>query len=481
MNELPWIKEARSLLGTAEVVGPKHNLRSVNWLRELNASWFDDETPWCLTGDIEVLTDQGFVRLDQIEQVAPRQVAQLNPSTLEVEFISDYGYIEKAYTGKVYDVQAGALNFTCDPKHKLFGAFSGTRKYKLREIETLTKFGVEIPQIKSSQKGHPCTDADLVFMAAFLSDGCIRSNRVNFKFSKKHKIALIEQFPFLRKTVDTKLYGVSTVPYTSYSFDKALLKSEYLADYKLLTWDFVKGLSQHQAKVFIDAYGQFDGTQSDGGGFEVFTADKNLQEQLNYIATMAGYKSTPFSVKQVNTQSKIEYLHHVYISQNKHRCFNKKHLAEREFEGKLYCLTVPSSVMIIRCRNGVIIPIGNCGTFVAHCLHAADRSIPKHWYRAKDYLNYGTFLKKPAYGCIAVKSRVGGGHVFFVIGELEDGSLVGLGGNQNNKVSIARFSRDSIVGYVWPSWGNGVPSFPSAERYVLPQYGRTVLDTPSEA
>lgn len=122
-----------------------------------------------------------------------------------------------------------------------------------------------------------------------------------------------------------------------------------------------------------------------------------------------------------------------------------------------------------------------CGTFVAHCLHAADRSIPKHWYRAKDYLNYGTFLKKPAYGCIAVKSRVGGGHVFFVIGELEDGSLVGLGGNQNNKVSIARFSRDSIVGYVWPAWGNGVPSFPSVERYVLPQYGRTVLDTPSES
>lgn len=480
-KELPWIAEARALVGTKEWPGQKTNPVISGWLRKLGSAWLDDTTPWCLTGDIEVLTDRGFVRLDHIEQVAPRQVAQLNPSTLEVEFTSNYGYIEKDYTGKVYDVQAGTLNFTCDPKHKLFGAFSGTGKYKLREIETLTKFGVKIPKIKSSQKGHPCTDADLVFMAAFLSDGWLCSNRVNFKFSKKHKIALIEQFPFLRKTVDTKLYGVSTVPYTNYSFDKSLLKSEYLADYKLLTLDFIKGLSQHQAKVFIDAYGKFDGTQGDGGAFEVFTADKHLQEQLNYIATMAGYKSTPFSVKQVNTRSKIEYLHHVYVSQNKHRCFNKKHLTEREFEGKLYCLTVPSSVMIIRCRNGVIIPIGNCGTFVAHCLSFADRAVPVHWYRARAYLDYGTRLRKPAYGCLAVKSRVGGGHVFFVVGELEDGSLVGLGGNQGDAVTYARFSRDSIDGYIWPAWGNGVPSMPSPERYVLPQYGQTVKEPPSEA
>lgn len=480
MKNLPWIDEATAHLGLYEVPGPKTNPTLGLWLHNLKAWWTDDETPWCLTGDIEVLTDRGFVRLDQIEQVAPRQVAQLNPSTLEVEFVSDYGYIEKAYTGKVYDVQAGTLNFTCDPKHKLFGAFSGTKKYKLREIETLTKFGVEIPRIKSSQKGHPCTDADLVFMAAFLSDGCICSNRVNFKFSKKHKIALIEQFPFLRKTVDTKLYGVSTLPYTQYSFDKALLKSEYLADYKLLSWEFIKGLSQHQAKVFIDAYGQFDGTQSDGGAFEVFTADKNLQEQLNYIATMAGYKSTPFSVKQVNTQSKIEYLHHVYISQNKHRCFNKKHLVEQEFAGKLYCLTVPSSVMIIRCRNGVIIPIGNCGTFVAHCLQTAKRAIPKEWYRAKAYIGYGTPLKEPAYGCIAVKSRKGGGHVFFVVGKTASGDLVGLGGNQGNSVCYAKFKPSDIDYFCWPDQLNGSPSFPDSTRYVLPLFNNH-LEVVSEA
>lgn len=110
-----------------------------------------------------------------------------------------------------------------------------------------------------------------------------------------------------------------------------------------------------------------------------------------------------------------------------------------------------------------------CGVFVAHCLRSANRAIPKHWYRAKEYANYGTRLSKPAYGCIAVMSRQGGGHVGFVVGEVsKGGDLLILGGNQGNKVSIARFPRSRITAYVWPELGNGVKSRPTDRRYALP-------------
>lgn len=47
-KEPPWLIEARSLMGTREIVGPKHNgFISKGWAR-LGAPWFnDDETPWC--------------------------------------------------------------------------------------------------------------------------------------------------------------------------------------------------------------------------------------------------------------------------------------------------------------------------------------------------------------------------------------------------------------------------------------------------
>ena len=109
-----------------------------------------------------------------------------------------------------------------------------------------------------------------------------------------------------------------------------------------------------------------------------------------------------------------------------------------------------------------------CGTYVAHCLRSAGRGIPKHWYRAREYENYGTKLQQPAYGCLAVLTRTGGGHVGFVVGEDQAGNILLLGGNQGNKVSIAAFPKSRITAYVWPSFADGTPSRPAEHRYQLP-------------
>ena len=109
-----------------------------------------------------------------------------------------------------------------------------------------------------------------------------------------------------------------------------------------------------------------------------------------------------------------------------------------------------------------------CGTYVAYCLRSAGRGIPKHWYRAREYENYGTKLQQPAYGCLAVLTRTGGGHVAFVVGEDKAGNLLLLGGNQGNKVSIAAFPRSRVTAYVWPTFANGTLSKPDSSRYKLP-------------
>lgn len=111
-----------------------------------------------------------------------------------------------------------------------------------------------------------------------------------------------------------------------------------------------------------------------------------------------------------------------------------------------------------------------CGVFTAHCLTHAKRSVPKYWMRAKDYLNWGSKLDRPAYGCVAVTGRTGGGHVFFVVGKTRDGRIVGLGGNQSNAVNLRTFPANTILGYRWPPHENGVPSMPYPDRYKLPVY-----------
>ena len=104
-----------------------------------------------------------------------------------------------------------------------------------------------------------------------------------------------------------------------------------------------------------------------------------------------------------------------------------------------------------------------CGLYVAYCLQEANVPTPKHWYRALDYLNYGTKLYKPAYGCVAVKKRKGGGHVCFVVGTTEEGKLVCLGGNQNDGVCLG-FYDPSDFEFRW----YGKSTAPALYRYNLP-------------
>lgn len=123
-----------------------------------------------------------------------------------------------------------------------------------------------------------------------------------------------------------------------------------------------------------------------------------------------------------------------------------------------------------------------CGVFTAHCLTVAGRTIPKHWYRAKAYADYGMVLTRPAFGCLGVMSRTGGGHVCFVIGETTGDCLVVIGGNQSNQVSIATYPRSRFSHFVWPPHGNGVASLPYESRYELPRYAAGEYSQPlSEA
>jgi uncharacterized protein (TIGR02594 family) len=90
-----------------------------------------------------------------------------------------------------------------------------------------------------------------------------------------------------------------------------------------------------------------------------------------------------------------------------------------------------------------------CAAFVGACLERAGIDSTR-FESAKSYLDWGVKLDRPTVGCIAVISRPGGDHVFFVLARDAGGDIVGLGGNQSDAVSIATFDRTRVRGYRWP-------------------------------
>ncbi|HSW33296.1 MAG TPA: TIGR02594 family protein [Steroidobacteraceae bacterium] len=91
-----------------------------------------------------------------------------------------------------------------------------------------------------------------------------------------------------------------------------------------------------------------------------------------------------------------------------------------------------------------------CGTFVGAVLRESGLPVVKHWYRAKDWLNWGIPIADAAPGCVVVYDRTGGGHVGFAVARDTSDRILTLGGNQGNRVSIAPFPRWRVLGYRWP-------------------------------
>lgn len=110
-----------------------------------------------------------------------------------------------------------------------------------------------------------------------------------------------------------------------------------------------------------------------------------------------------------------------------------------------------------------------CGDFVETCIRLALPSEPfpgalgENPYWARNWVFLGDQIQ-PAYGCVLVFGRQGGGHVGFAVGE-DDSAFHVLGGNQSNAVTIARIAKTRLLGARWPA------TFPRPPKISLPRMG----------
>lgn len=93
-----------------------------------------------------------------------------------------------------------------------------------------------------------------------------------------------------------------------------------------------------------------------------------------------------------------------------------------------------------------------CALFVSHCIGATlpKEPLPSNPLGALNFAKFGRPLTRQSVGAINVFSRKGGGHVGFYLGEDRDAIHL-LGGNQSNKVSIARVAKSRLVAVRWPA------------------------------
>lgn len=109
-----------------------------------------------------------------------------------------------------------------------------------------------------------------------------------------------------------------------------------------------------------------------------------------------------------------------------------------------------------------------CAAFVGSCLEKTGFTSTR-FEGAASYKTWGVKLDHPEVGAIAVIDRMGGAHVFFVVGRDQGGNIVGLGGNQSDAVGFATFDRTAVRAYRWPE------GYPVPEASSLPPISASVM------
>lgn len=124
-----------------------------------------------------------------------------------------------------------------------------------------------------------------------------------------------------------------------------------------------------------------------------------------------------------------------------------------------------------------------CAAFVGAKLRLAGCT-SSNSLAALSYESWGIKLPQPAIGAVGYKTRknsrgnVIGGHVFFIVGWTAT-HVLALGGNQNNKVSVASIPRKDVAGFRWPGRFPPPTVFPATMSNIVAK--STVAALASEA
>jgi hypothetical protein len=345
--------------------------------------------PQCFKGDVEVYTAKGWRRFDKLEKGV--KVATFNMITQEMEFQKPYEYIEYNYKGKMIRFYSERnIDIAMTEGHNVLTAkrpSSEDRTKKHYRLIPANELKGEII-IPISCNYNKITKGEIVIgkhhideftyaslMGYFLSEGSCKSKKHGWEVKiTQHKEESNKKIFEDLKNLNVKLRKYShSIQFNDKDICTYLKK--FGKSYEKYIPLEIKNISKEGLKTFIDAYVLGDGNTKHNKLLKgqknqtysrvIYTTSKQLADDFTEVIMKAGYSC---SYKLIQTKGKthkfnngIYTLNHdtwrISIKTSKYINYFQKE--EFQYNGKVYCVTVPNQTILVR-SNGKVLWIGNC-------------------------------------------------------------------------------------------------------------------------
>ena len=320
-------------------------------------------TDECFLGDVEILTENGFVRFDELKNDV--MIAQYKNN--HIQFVKPKRIIKREHNGEItYLKVRKGVEFPMTNGHEILYRCKKTGIFKKRKVEDMKfMYGVDIPAcgISDFKDNEYLSPIERLYIA-IQADGSIHNNNhdstvISFSFSKQRKI---ERLFKLCKDANVDIWEVKGHKNKKNPNVKErrrfMVRMPKFATKNI--WNHIKfPMSSKKAREVIDECVKWDGYVVSETMDYFSSTEKKQVDFYQAVAILAGYVAR-VTIEKDNRSEKFNDVHRLYIDKSRDfydsQSFKK---TKKYFNGLVYCVEVESGNIVVR-YNGVVIVTGNC-------------------------------------------------------------------------------------------------------------------------
>jgi len=332
---------------------------------------------WCYDEETQILTEDGFKFFYDLN--GDEKVLTYNTDTGELEYQLPTHYHEKYYSGDMVVLDSKCVNFSVTPNHRMYISPNANKKQPYVFLEASELSGYKKARIRNSGEWlgtdpefNIVDGIDNIVLMKLL--GWYIAEGWSYSQEFRHKIQISQVKPHYRDEIFELVRSINRSPIeergkhsdviTFYhkplfdflqAFGKTAWEKKIIPDIKRLPKDLLRHLLESYLK-------------GDGSYGRTFTTTSSLladdiQEVCLKLGKRCTLKKNPSRTGGFNSKDiRIEGRRPIYvgsISDNVETHFQCSDMKTEKYQGKVYCVTVPNSVVCVR-RNNRVMLCGNC-------------------------------------------------------------------------------------------------------------------------
>jgi len=324
----------------------------------------------CFKGDVELLTEKGWVRFDRL---GDEQIAQYDGETRGISFAKPLRKIKKPYNGKMVKFYSEKLmNLTMTEGHELiqFRKDGSYRKIKAKDCK-FNHLWENRTAGYSVIKGGKLTPIQRLCIA-YQADGSKHGNtKAAFQFSKKRKI---DRFIDICSDGDISWNETKPIPCVNNTKERRrfFVSNSGLTKDIASLFDLSK-IGLDLAREIIEEMVCWDGHKHSDNSYYFSSVDESAVDFYQAVCALAGYKTNK-TIQVDHRKDSYSDVHRLFISKNvegfKAQGMDKE---TYHYKGEVYCVTVETGNILVR-SGGKVTVIGNC-----HSLRKSIRDKMASW------------------------------------------------------------------------------------------------------